>query len=219
MTICSSHARPSARATPTTSSVETTFDFLNTHDNEDGFPVEQLPTLDVRPELVRRSRRDPPRRRRSRRDARRRRDRERAARDLERVHAVRAALREVADAVVEHRAPRQAALDTVNRALHARQVIELVPAPDGVSVDHRHVGDPVDDALARLSDPLVIGADRRPPGADQDLRQRHLPLDLLRHLTHRPAPLVRHGHLRQPGEGRAPPGAREDRSAEADPAI
>ena len=46
-------------------------------------------------------------------------------------------------------------LDTINRALHARQVIELVPAPDGVSVDHRHVGDPVDDALARLADPLV----------------------------------------------------------------
>ena len=30
-----------------------------------------------------------------------------------------------------------------------------MPAPDGVSVDHRHVGDPVDDALARLADPLV----------------------------------------------------------------
>ena len=29
------------------------------------------------------------------------------------------------------------------------------PAPDGVSVDHRHVGDPIDDALARLADPLV----------------------------------------------------------------
>jgi predicted RNA-binding Zn ribbon-like protein len=25
-----------------------------------------------------------------------------------------------------------------------------------VSVDHRHVGDPIDDALARLADPLVI---------------------------------------------------------------
>ena len=59
------------------------------------------------------------------------------------------------DAVVEQRAPRHGALDTVNRALHARQVIELLPAPDGVSVDHRHVGDPVDDALARLADPLV----------------------------------------------------------------
>ena len=44
----------------------------------------------------------------------------------------------------------------MNRALHARQVIELVPSTDGcVAVDHRHVGDPVDDALARLCDPLV----------------------------------------------------------------
>ena len=49
------------------------------------------------------------------------------------------------------------ALETVNRALHARQVIELVPAPDGsISVDHRHLGDPIDDALARLADPLVL---------------------------------------------------------------
>ena len=43
----------------------------------------------------------------------------------------------------------------MNRALHARQVIELIPAWDGVNVDHRHVGDPIDDALARLADPLV----------------------------------------------------------------
>jgi hypothetical protein len=48
-----------------------------------------------------------------------------AARDLERVRTVRAALREVA------------------------------AAPDGVHVDHRHVGDPVDDALARLSEAMV----------------------------------------------------------------
>ena len=52
--------------------------------------------------------------------------------------------------------PTRGSLDTINRALHARQVIELVPAPDGCSVDHRHVGDPVDDALARLADPLVM---------------------------------------------------------------
>ena len=43
----------------------------------------------------------------------------------------------------------------MNQALHARQVIELIPAWDGVNVDHRHVGDPIDDALARLADPLV----------------------------------------------------------------
>ena len=51
-------------------------------------------------------------------------------------------------------------------------------------------------------------ADRRSSGAHPDLRQRHLPLDLLRHLADRPPALVRHGDLRQPREGRAPP--RED---------
>src|SRR6185437_9210530 len=72
-----------------------------------------------------------------------------AARDLARIHAVRGALREVSDAIVDHRPPQA-------RALDARQVIELVPSSDGcVAVDHRHVGDPIDDALARLCDPLV----------------------------------------------------------------
>ena len=37
----------------------------------------------------------------------------------------------------------------------SRERIELVRAPDGVSVGHSHVGDPLDDALARLADPLV----------------------------------------------------------------
>ncbi len=72
------------------------------------------------------------------------------ARELDRVHTVRSAMREVALSIAEQRAPSVSALDTINRALHARQVIELVPARDGVSVDHRHVGDPIDDALARL---------------------------------------------------------------------
>jgi predicted RNA-binding Zn ribbon-like protein len=48
-----------------------------------------------------------------------------------------------------------AALAEVNRAIRARERIELVPEPDGVSIGHSHVGDPLDDALARLADPLV----------------------------------------------------------------
>ncbi len=135
--------------------LDDTFEFLNTDDTENGFPVDKLPTLDdalawfvdrgvihvegaarVRAQV---SSHDPL-----------------MARDLARVHGVRSALREVAIAIAERRAPGSGSLDTINRALHARQVIELVPAPDGVSVDHRHVGDPVDDALARLADPLVM---------------------------------------------------------------
>jgi predicted RNA-binding Zn ribbon-like protein len=135
--------------------LEDTFDFLNTDDTENGFRVDKLPTLDdalawfvdrgvihveganrVRAQM---SNNDPL-----------------MARDLARVHAVRSALREVAHSIADERAPDASALETVNRALHARQVIELVPGPDGCYVDHRHVGDPVDDALARLADPLVM---------------------------------------------------------------
>jgi len=78
------------------------------------------------------------------------------ARDaLERVRSVRGALREVAHAVAEDRPPSDDALAEVNRAIASRERIELVRAPDGVSVGHSHVGDPLDDALARLADPLV----------------------------------------------------------------
>jgi predicted RNA-binding Zn ribbon-like protein len=134
--------------------LDDTFDFLNTDDTDNGFPLEKMPTLDsalswfVDRGVIHLEGAD---RRRVEAD----RDPATAARDLERVHAVRSALREVAEAIAEHRAPHDGALDTVNRTLHARQVIELVPASDGVSVDHRHIGDPIDDALARLADPLV----------------------------------------------------------------
>lgn len=75
--------------------------------------------------------------------------------NLAKIRSVRGALRELADAIVEVRVPDSDALATVNRSLHARQVIELVAGPDGWSFDHRHVGDPIDDALARIADPMV----------------------------------------------------------------
>ena len=135
-------------------SVEGTFDFLNTDDLEDGFPREGLPTLDAALEwFVERGviHHEGADRWRALADAKP----SAAEHELARIHHVRAALREVAESIAEERAPDAEALDTVNRALHARQVIELIPARDGVSVDHRHVGDPIDDALARLADPLV----------------------------------------------------------------
>ena len=64
-------------------------------------------------------------------------------------------MREVSDAVVTGRRADPTALAEVNRALRARERIELVSADDGVSVGHSHVGDPIDDALARLAEPLV----------------------------------------------------------------
>ena len=58
------------------------------------------------------------------------------------------------------RAPRgRARRPSTGRSTPARSSSSS-PAPDGVSVDHRHVGDPIDDALARLAEPLVTRADR-----------------------------------------------------------
>lgn len=74
---------------------------------------------------------------------------------LDRIRSVREALREVAHAVAEGRPADLAAIAEVNRAIRARERVELVVDPDGVSVGHSHVGDPIDDALARLADPLV----------------------------------------------------------------
>jgi predicted RNA-binding Zn ribbon-like protein len=134
--------------------LEDTFDFLNTDDTDNGFPVEKLPTLDsaldwfVDRGVIHREGADRVRAQAAAEPL--------EARELGRVHRVRSALRDVAHAISEQRAPDTGSLETINRALHARQIIELVPAPDGCSVDHRHVGDPIDDALARLTEPLVL---------------------------------------------------------------
>ena len=74
---------------------------------------------------------------------------------LQRIRRVRGALRELLDAAVEQRPPAGSALREVNRALRAPYVIELVPATDGVSLDHRHEGDPISGALARLSEAIA----------------------------------------------------------------
>jgi predicted RNA-binding Zn ribbon-like protein len=74
---------------------------------------------------------------------------------LARIRRVRGALRELLDAAVEKRPASAGALKEVNRALRAPYVIELVPAADGVSLDHRHEGDPISGALARLSEAVT----------------------------------------------------------------
>jgi predicted RNA-binding Zn ribbon-like protein len=80
---------------------------------------------------------------------------EAAERLLQRIQKTRGALRELLDAAVERRPPADAALREVNRALRAPYVYELVPAADGVSLDHRHEGDPVSGALARLAEAIA----------------------------------------------------------------
>jgi len=74
---------------------------------------------------------------------------------LVRIRRVRGALRELLDATVEERPPEASALREVNKALRAQYLIELVPASDGVSLDHRHEGDPVSGAMARLAEAVA----------------------------------------------------------------
>ncbi len=78
-----------------------------------------------------------------------------AERLMARIRRTRAALRELLDAAIEGRPPSDAALREINRALRFQYVYELVPAADGVSLDHRHEGDPVSGALARLSEAVA----------------------------------------------------------------
>jgi predicted RNA-binding Zn ribbon-like protein len=77
------------------------------------------------------------------------------ARALRRIGRVRAAIRELLVASVERRPPGQQALAEVNRALRVHYVTYLVPAPDGVSFDHRHEGDAVEGALGRLTESIA----------------------------------------------------------------
>jgi predicted RNA-binding Zn ribbon-like protein len=134
--------------------LEEAFDFLNTYELESGSWIEHLQTADQAfdwikgREVVHGSLLD---------DARKRIASDLAAADrvLAKVRRVRDALRKVAYAVAEDRPAPTSALAEVNRALRAREIIELEPASDGIRVGHRHVGDPVDDALARLAQPVV----------------------------------------------------------------
>ncbi len=76
-------------------------------------------------------------------------------RALARIRKVRGAMRELVDATVESRSPDLQQLREVNRALRTHYIYELVPAPDGVSLDHKHEGDPIDGALARLAESIA----------------------------------------------------------------
>lgn len=128
--------------------------FVNTLEFDRGREKEHLPTLEValawlfdhsllhresRDDLVRRLADDP----------------SAEARTLRRIGRVRSAIRELLVASVERRPAAHRALTEVNRTLRVRYVTYLVPAPDGVSLDHRHEGDPVEGALARLTESIA----------------------------------------------------------------
>jgi len=131
--------------------LETAFDFLNTLELENGALVERLSSVDTAVAwLV---------------DAGVASDatavtghaRSSAERQdlLRRLITTRTALRDVAHAVAHEEAPPRRAIDEVNRALASRERIELVASDDGVRLGHSHVGDPIDDVLARIAEPIV----------------------------------------------------------------
>jgi predicted RNA-binding Zn ribbon-like protein len=74
---------------------------------------------------------------------------------LSRLRRVRQAMRGVLEAAATRRAPDPSDLADMNRALRTHYIYELVPATDGLSLDHRHQGDPVDGAIARLAEALA----------------------------------------------------------------
>ena len=74
---------------------------------------------------------------------------------LGRIGRVRQAMRGVLEAAAARRAADASDLDEMNRALRTHYIYELLPAKDGVSLDHRHQGDPVDGAMARLAESIA----------------------------------------------------------------
>jgi predicted RNA-binding Zn ribbon-like protein len=133
-------------------SLEDTFDFLNTDELDgSGRRVEHLNELvDVTAWLEAHGLLHPTRRRPL--DAT---PQARAAMLLDHVLAVRAGLREIVEALVAGRPVEDAALEAVNGVLRARSTVELVRGEGGIALSHRHTGDPLEDALAAVAEPLV----------------------------------------------------------------
>ena len=131
--------------------LETAFDFLNTLELENGALVERLTDFDAAVDwlathgVVQN---------RARFATWATADKGRAA-ALAQLVRTRTALRDVAHAVAHEDIPDAKAIEEVNRAMRSHQRIELVAAKDGCRLGHSHVGDPIDDVLARIAEPIV----------------------------------------------------------------
>jgi predicted RNA-binding Zn ribbon-like protein len=77
------------------------------------------------------------------------------AADLEHVRHVRAALREVVEAVIADRRPEAGAVRVVNETLESRAPARLELDGKGIRVGHAHAPSEVDDALARVADAIT----------------------------------------------------------------
>jgi len=133
-------------------SIEKTLDFLNTDELDgSGQPVEHLSTLeDATTWLVEHALLYPEESRPLGRLSATRQGHLHAH-----IRAARAALREVVESLVATRPAAASAVATVNELLRARTVVELVSTDGALVARNRHVGDALEDALARLVDPLV----------------------------------------------------------------
>src|SRR3954452_21491700 len=133
--------------------VETAFDFVNTYELEGDAYLDRFTSLDMAADWLVEHGVVGQRRWIVRADDAR--DLDDGRTTLDRIRATRTALWDVAHAVAHEEAPPDSAIAEVNRALGARERLELVPAGDGVRLGHSHVGDAVDDALARIAEPIV----------------------------------------------------------------
>jgi predicted RNA-binding Zn ribbon-like protein len=75
--------------------------------------------------------------------------------ELARIRRVRAALREVVDAVVEERPVEPDAVHLVNAVLEQRRPTRLELDGTALRIGHRHAETPVDDALALIAEAIV----------------------------------------------------------------
>ena len=147
----STHRPPTSDHVHDAVPLETAFEFLNTLELENGALVERLTSLPTAATWLADAGVVP--------DATAITSLARRAADapavLDRLVRTRTALRDVTHAVAHEEAPKRAAIDEVNRALAGRERIELVAADDGVRLGHSHLGDAVDDVLARIAEPSV----------------------------------------------------------------
>ena len=143
--------------------LETAFDFLNTLELDSGALAERLTSFDEAVGWLEQRHvvHDPEQIRKLGRTA------ANESEALARVIAIRNALRNVAHSVAHEESPNTDDVDVVNRALRSREQIQLIPDAEGCRLGHTHVGDPLDDALARLAEPIV-----RKIGESQDERFR-----------------------------------------------